>query len=199
MALAQLRESIVNNWTLANYAKQYGLNDRIRFQEGFSMEGKGSTKVHADVLEAYVAALILQSPEDGFAIAEAWLNELWAPKLQETDLVPELNPQAKSELARMIMGKNIKVEYVDARKPEISTQEKGKTNFFVDVYLTGWGWQYQLLGSGTGWSKGQAGNRAAMAAMANEPLISEVAAAKQAFDTAVRRERELEIVAAAQQ
>ena len=188
--LAQMREALINNHSLAELSRHYGFPERVRVPAAIDVYGKPGTKVQADVFEAYVAAIILQDPDAGFATAEAWLAALWAPKLGEYEREPEINHMAKQDLMRLIMGKGIRVEYLDSRRPEKSSEHKGKTSFFVSVYLTGWGWDRQLLGSGTDWSKGAAGTRAAMDALANEKLIGKITAVKRAFDAAVNAEKE---------
>ncbi|KAI9852055.1 MAG: hypothetical protein M1838_002024 [Thelocarpon superellum] len=186
--LAQIRESLVNNWTLAEYALAYGFDEKIRAPESI-MQNSSGRKVLADVFEAYVAALLLQAPATGFVVVEDWLTQLWAPKLLQHQRIPEVNMEAKQDLAKLVLSKDVKLHYVDQRQPEVSKADKGKTNFFVDVLLTGWGRQRQKLGSGVGWSKNQAGCRAAMDAMANRALIDELTAIKRAYDARVAAQR----------
>ena len=176
--LAQIRESLVNNWTLASFALLYAFDKRVRVPKEYNQRGKTDTKVYADVFEAYIAAIILQSPSTGFATAEKWMSELWASHLHKTTLVPELVCEAKQLLAKKILCKGITVEYKQSKASERSTEEKGKSNFFVDVYLTGWGYKHKRIGSGTGWSVGQAGSRAAMEALSDKALMDEISALK---------------------
>jgi ribonuclease-3 len=58
----------------------------------------------------------------------------------------------------------------------------GMQTYYIGVYLTGWGWQDQHLGSGSGLNKAIAGDEAANRALQNSPLIDQVAAAKAAHD-----------------
>ncbi|KAF2768430.1 ribonuclease III [Teratosphaeria nubilosa] len=89
--LSQLRELLVKNETLVEFARAYGFEKRVRVAgdveamlgDAKDRGNKGLNKVLADVFEAYVAAIILSNGDDGFAIAEKWLTALWAPKLLE--------------------------------------------------------------------------------------------------------------------
>jgi len=79
---------------------------------------------------------------------------------------------------------------VEEREPQIQQHNKGKTMYTLGVYLTGWGWIHQHLGSGSGWNKTEAGNEAAKAALANHPLIDQIAEVKREHDARVKAERE---------
>ncbi|KAF2861942.1 ribonuclease III [Piedraia hortae CBS 480.64] len=87
---SQLRELLVKNETLAEFAKMYNFDSRIpalnqgKAFAGVSKGGKGNKgflKVMADMFEAYVAAVVLDGGDEGFEIAERWLTELWGRKL----------------------------------------------------------------------------------------------------------------------
>jgi ribonuclease-3 len=95
---------------------------------------------------------------------------------------------SKDELAKKIMGKGIKLKYINESPP--IQLDGGIQTFFIGVYLTGWGWKDQHLGSGKGLNKTGAGNEAASKALANRPLIDDIAAIKIAFDEKVKAERE---------
>ncbi|KAK5134908.1 hypothetical protein LTR08_005998 [Meristemomyces frigidus] len=131
---SQLRELLVKNETLADYARGYGFDQRVRVgdmdrmvEDAKERGNKGFNKVLGDVFEAYVAAVVLSDHEDGFAVAEKWMTALWAPKLvdaaaKERYLTPGLNilhdgpnqakadmlgvynPTAKAELQRRLLG-----------------------------------------------------------------------------------------------
>jgi len=190
--LSQIRESLVKNETLASYAISYGFDRKLEIPQKVreTMRPKSWTKTLGDVFEAYVAAVVLSSPETGFSEAEAWLSMLWEDKLTGQDGT-EFNPHAKAELMRKLMGKGIKIEFKEEREPQILKNE-GKSRFFVGVYLRGWGWENQHLGSGVGFSKGEAGLRAATQALTNVPLVDEIAAVKKAYDEEVKAKRELD-------
>jgi ribonuclease-3 len=101
--LSQVREQLVSNRTLADYACAYGFDARARLAAGLheqqqqqrlqqqqreQQHGGGSgggagtqVKMYADIFEAYVAAVVLDEPATGFATAEAWLLSLWRPRV----------------------------------------------------------------------------------------------------------------------
>ncbi|KAI9774926.1 MAG: hypothetical protein M1840_000142 [Geoglossum simile] len=191
--LSQVRESLVKNETLANYAISYGFDRKLGIPQKVreTMTPKSWTKTLGDVFEAYVAAVVLSSPETGFSEAETWLSMLWEDRLVGQDGT-EFNQNAKAELMKKLMGKGIKIEFREEREPQVLKKE-GKARFFIGAYLNGWGWKNQHLGSGVGLSKGDAGIRAAMQALANVPLVDEIAAVKKAYDDEVRAKRELEV------
>ncbi|KAL4879990.1 ribonuclease III domain-containing protein [Aspergillus karnatakaensis] len=177
--ISQIRELLVKNETLAQFATNYGLDSRACVPQDHSSQQKRWTKVRGDIFEAYVAAVILSHP-GGYFVAEAWLSQLWSSKLGSLE---ESNPniQFKQILAGKIMGKGAKLRYMDER--EYVQHEGGTQTFFVGVYFTGWGWDNQHLGSGQGTNKKVAGNMAAAHALKNEALINEIVTAKAQHET----------------
>ncbi|KAI1968991.1 hypothetical protein LOZ39_003611 [Ophidiomyces ophidiicola] len=185
--MSQIRELLVKNETLAQFSEQFGFDKRVNIAPEIRQQPKRWVKVKGDVFEAYVAAVVLSEPINGFDFVENWLTRLWTPillKVQPEDQASHY----KEFLAKKVMGKGIKLRYIN-ESPPIS-REKGIQTFFIGVYLTGWGWQDQHLGSGTGLNKGAAGNSAAKQALDNHPLIDEIHAAKTSFDEKVKAERE---------
>ncbi|KAK5732572.1 hypothetical protein LTR17_010387 [Elasticomyces elasticus] len=91
--LSQLRELLVKNETLAEYARAYGFDKRVQVAEMERMMAvasekngpgnKGFNKVMGDVFEAYVAGVVLSNGEEGWGVCEKWMTALWAPKLVE--------------------------------------------------------------------------------------------------------------------
>ncbi|KAI5212491.1 hypothetical protein AUEXF2481DRAFT_80308 [Aureobasidium subglaciale EXF-2481] len=195
---AQIRERLVKNDTLTHFGMAYNFQDRLKAGEGERELAKASGKILADVFEAYVAAVILSDPVDGFKRAETWLTELWAPiLLREFGPISsdggatfnEYNQNAKQELQQRIVGRDVKLEYLENRPME---QTKHIQRYFVSLFLTGWGYEKQLLGSGEGQNKVEAGNRAAMDAMVKSKDIVEEATNKL---SALREQRRLEAAA----
>ncbi|KAJ9288257.1 ribonuclease III domain-containing protein [Paecilomyces variotii] len=177
--ISQLRELLVKNETLAEFATLYGFDRRAAVPEENIKQPKRWTKTKGDIFEAYVAAVISSNPTSGYEEVENWLSQLWSPKLDcFLDTKPTL--QSKELLAKKIMGKGIKLKYVDERPPVQLLG--GMQTFYVGVYLTGWGWENQHLGSGQGLNKAIAGDNAAREALLNKPLIDEIAAAKRAHN-----------------
>lgn len=169
-----LRESLVKNETLSRFSEAYGLGDRLKHGTHVR-NSKNWPKILADVFEAYVAAVVLSDPESGYGVAESWLTELWAPKLLEFKLKPIENPKARDELSKLLMAKGIKLDYRQERPMEVTA---GQQKFFIGVYLTGWGFENEWLGSGEGQNKSQACVFAAMDALKNRRPIIAVANAR---------------------
>ncbi|TKA74930.1 hypothetical protein B0A49_04099 [Cryomyces minteri] len=187
---AQLRELVVKNVTLAQLAQGYDFGKRVRIsnQEIESAGENAWTKILADVFEAYVAALVLSSPADGFETVEAWLTQLWAPLLVAQEK-PVVNPDAKGALARKLVSRGVKLEYEQERKMEMD-KSTSTQKYFIGVYLTGWGHVKRHLGSGTGQNKVQAGANAAADAMeGNKDLIEACSKIKAEFDLQRKAER----------
>lgn len=181
--LSQKRELLVKNETLAEFSLAYGFDKRANLPKSYSQgqeKHKLWTKTMGDVFEAYVAAVILSDPADGFAVAEAWLTHLWEPKLSQCDNITAWDSNAKVQLASRVMGKGIKIQYRDEAPPNVIKKE-GKVVFQVGAYLTGWGWEEAHLGSGTGLNKNEAGSKAATQALSN-PLTAQIEAVKREFD-----------------
>src|SRR5690606_10445636 len=80
--ISQLRELLVKNETLAEFATDYGFDRRLSVPLDHRGQAKRWIKIKGDVFEAYVAAVILSNPDSGFRSVESWLDELWLPKLR---------------------------------------------------------------------------------------------------------------------
>ncbi|PYH41181.1 ribonuclease III [Aspergillus saccharolyticus JOP 1030-1] len=175
--ISQIREILVKNETLAEFATRYEMDNKASVPSQYADQPKRWTKTQADIFEAYVAGLILSDPVDGYATAEQWLTKLWMPMLDRLgDQKSTLD--AKEALAKKIMGKGVKLHYTDERPP--SRQGKGAQTFYVGVYLTGWGWTNKHLGSGQGTNKAIAGDEAARQALRNASLIDKIVDMKKA-------------------
>ncbi|KAK0285597.1 hypothetical protein LTR35_004937 [Friedmanniomyces endolithicus] len=220
--LSQLRELLVKNETLAEYARLYGFDSRVQVQELERMlehtkdkaGNKGFNKVLGDVFEAFVAAVVLSHGDEGFAVAEKWMQALWAPKLveaarREKYLTPGLglvqeeggvdplrtyNTAGKAELQRMLLGgARVKLEYeVYQRGVELKGDQLGQNKHFIAVYLTGYGYVRKLLGKGEGKNKVEAGNWAAQEAMYGECKGVVEECARQMAETKEKRRKERE-------
>lgn len=195
--MAQLRERLLRNTTLAEYSLRYGFDKRANFPTEFGLGGRpGGTKVAekermkvvADIFEAYVAAVVLSDPETGFNRAASWLKALWAGTLAKEirDLPKAVAKQtdlpAKSRLASLIVVKGVKIRYEDA--PMKKTQRDRHTRaimYTINCYLDGWGETNKLLGWGTAPSKKEAGEKAALCAIENKKLLSVYVAKKKEF------------------
>lgn len=179
--MSQIREELVRNETLGNYTVLYGLDRQLKQGERLKKESTHSwLKIKGDIFEAYVAAIVLSNPSNGFDIAKKWLAELWAPKLDAQSAKPQVSSKSKEDLAKKVLGKGVKINYVDERDPVVH-YGKGKETYYIAAYLTGWGWENQYLGSGEGLSRIAAGQAAAAAALNNHPLIDEIVAKRAEF------------------
>ncbi|KAL2041653.1 hypothetical protein N7G274_005437 [Stereocaulon virgatum] len=184
--LSQQREMLVRNETLADYALAYGFDERAKLPSSMKRGGTDGTKIWTktmgDVFEAYTAAIIIADPENGFQTAEAWLTALWEHKLSTQPITDTqtADPNAKTQLATKVMGKGIKLKYLE-ENPAEELRKEGKLIFHIGAYLTGWGWENVKLGSGKGLNKQEAGARAAADALTN-PLTAQVASVKREYD-----------------
>ncbi|KAL8704043.1 MAG: hypothetical protein Q9201_002781 [Fulgogasparrea decipioides] len=196
--LSQTRQLITCNETLAEFSLRYGFDKRahlppeLKRRQGAS-EDRGWTKTMGDIFEAYLAAVIISDAENGFAIAEKWLAELWEPLLSS-----QVNPQVadaktKQVLATKIMSKGTKINYRDHGLPKNSNL-KGKSVFSVGIYYTGLGYTDLFLGSGQGSNKAEAGYDAASKAL-KHPQLKEIMAKKKEFDARSRAEKEQRLAA----
>jgi ribonuclease-3 len=189
--LSMLRELLVKNETLCEYALGYGFDRRLSAPESH-MDGQSKlfVKTMGDIMEAYVAGVILSDPKDGFQRVEAWLTELWAPKLENKNVEFKSDKLSKQKLQQTLGGKYTKIEYLDEGERE--EVEKGLFRYYISVFFTGWGWTKQYLGTGEGFNKTEAGNQAAARALANRPLIDDIARKKQAYDAESKAKKEME-------
>ena len=178
--LSQQREMLVKNETLAEYALAYGFDEKAKL------------KTLGDIFEAFVAAVIISDPEQGFQVAEAWLSALWESKLgsQKCEDTEMVDLDAKQQLWNKLGGTDIRIESRD-EGPPVEIRREGKLIFQIGIYLTGWGWEDQHLGSGKGPNKRVAGQKAAANAMVN-PLTAQVASVKRDYDARVALERSVQ-------
>ncbi|KAJ5095170.1 Ribonuclease III [Penicillium argentinense] len=174
--ISQIRELLVKNETLANFADMYGFSRRANVPSDYTSQPKRWTKTKGDIFEAYVAAVILSDHVDGYTVADKWLASLWLPKLNELGHQKSVL-RSKEQLAKEIMAKGIKLDYIE-EQPSLHQKGTGTQTFFIGVYLTGWGWNRKHLGSGQGPSKSAAGDEAAKDALQNTHLISQISSAK---------------------
>ncbi|KAL9101522.1 MAG: hypothetical protein Q9163_003218 [Psora crenata] len=197
--LSQQREMLVKNETLAEYSVAYGFDQRVQLSHKYKDKGfskaKLRTKLLGDVFEAYVAAIIVSDPQNGFQVAETWLQSLWETKLaaQKPIETQVMDPDAKASLSRMVMGRGIKVEYREEMEPTLKNEE-GKAWFHMGVFLTGWGFDDVRLGGAMGLSKQEAGQNAAADALKRE-LTAQIAGIKRDREQKAQEMRDGEMTA----
>ncbi|KAI9735195.1 MAG: hypothetical protein M1834_001785 [Cirrosporium novae-zelandiae] len=185
--LSQLREMLVKNETLAEWALAYGFDKRAIIPPGIlDCNGKKSyNKVWGDIMEAYVAAIILDDDENGFRTAETWLLKLFTLKLEEVNPQGNVNKSSKEALQRLLVSKGVRITYKD-----IPTHSR-EAEYFQGVYLNGWGYEDEFLGHGGGKSKQEAQQAAAAYALSNNTVfVSKVNAIKKKFDEKTREKRQ---------
>lgn len=151
--LCSWRERLVENIALAKFSEAYGFPDQLKCKIVFDKQSKAWKKVEADIFEAYVAGVVLSDPENGFATAEKWLDELWAPQLLNFQEKVVENARARDDLQKLLVVNGIQLNYKE-EKP--MTMEQGLQRYYLGVYLTGWGYEDEWLGSGDGQKKAQA-------------------------------------------
>ncbi|KAL9093291.1 MAG: hypothetical protein Q9165_004032 [Trypethelium subeluteriae] len=191
--LANTRENLVCNNSLANLSRKYGFDRKVTCTPSVK-DDPAFYKVVADVFEAYVAAIILGDPEHGFETAETWLTALWEPQLAQIDKAEAksvMAGNAKEELRKMVVSPGVKIEYLETRSMQYN-KAKGESHFYYGCYVTGWGYEKKRLGTGTGTSKSAAGNNAAQNAMETEAaLLQDMTKQKAVFDEKRRQERNI--------
>ncbi|KAG9196126.1 ribonuclease III [Alternaria panax] len=187
--LCTWRERLVENLNLGKFSVAYGFPDRLKHRAVWDKKSKQYQKVVADIVEAYVAAVVLSDPENGFEAAEAWLTELWAPQLLNFREKIIENPQARDELNRLVLGKGVKLTTKEERP--MTYDANSVQCYHIGIYITGWGYKDEWLGSGHGQNKVQAGVAAAADALKrNGPVLQEAARQKNELRAAQLKDKE---------
>ncbi|KAI0403485.1 ribonuclease III domain-containing protein [Xylaria palmicola] len=163
---------------------------------GTSASKKERKKILGDLLEAYAAAAIL-GDTGGLPRVITWLKLLWGSNLKHeindqhkksisqggpgsingegrphktTSSQPSPNVPAKAALLQAIGAKGVAVSYRDAGNPK-KDRNSGLPWFTVGAYYNGLGETDLCLGYGSGLSKKDAGEKAALNALENKKLI----------------------------
>ncbi|PHH53917.1 Ribonuclease 3 [Ceratocystis fimbriata CBS 114723] len=202
---AQLRESLVKNTTLAGYFRQYSFGKYARVPperqratlSNVPDSDKETIKVQGDMFEAFVAAVVLSSPEYGVARVSEWLKLLWARTLgkQLRDLGKSTTGTGAQELgeggmdtklgAKTRLANHIQVPGVLLEYRDMACKKKDRdTNlplYSVGLFLTGWGEKEKMIGMATALSKKEAGQKAALQALDSNKLMKQYHAKKRAF------------------
>jgi ribonuclease-3 len=188
-SLCSWRERLVENQALGKFSEAYGFPDRLNHKGiAWEKDSKAWKKVVADIFEAYVAAVVLSDPENGFSTVEKWLDELWAPQLLGFKEKVVENLRARDDLQRLIVVNRIEIKY---REEQPMVMEQGKQKYFLGAYLTGWGYEDEYLGSGHGQNKAQACISAAADALKrNNAALQDAARQKKELMEVRAKERE---------
>ena len=175
----RLREELVRNRTLAEFSRRYNFRAQLRFEPGLIERGAAGTweKILADVFEAYVAAVVLDDPVNGFATAEAWMIALWAPLIEDieqgrSDLDLVENAKNFKEILNSQIGsaKGVAINYEQIGEMWY-TKDRSTQQYRIGCYVTGWGYEKALVGVGVGQSKREAGSHAAEQALKSDPNV----------------------------
>lgn len=203
--MSSLRETLVCNKSLAGIARRYHFQDRLQMDAVVrnNLKPKSVEKMMADMVEAYIAAIILADPASGFSRAEAWLTDCWAAEgLLQQDAVAQdaggrdavnLRENMKDKLHSLI-GHRTKLDYRDVvlndpARPQVAG---------VRLFLTGYGYHEKEIGYAEGVGKKEAGMLAAKNAMdVNKTLVDECAEIKRK-GVQERRERAMQSEQASQ-
>lgn len=185
---AKLRESLVQNATLAQFAVFYHFQDRVKTDVSMARaKDKMKEKVLADVFEAYIAGVVLADDEGGFARAETWLRGCWTATtlLDDTTIARFLGGEAaasgfvenpKDRLWGLIAERDVKLDYVDEPMGEL---KNGDQRRHVAIYLTGYEYERKKIGSAIGVGRKEASMLAAKCALEdNKDLIGQCAETK---------------------
>lgn len=184
--MSTLRESLLRNHVLCDFSRMYGFDKKLLIGPSLSeITRENLIKIHADIFEAYVAAVILSNDDyhKGFEKVRVWLTALWEPMLAKLGMPASMSTasinRSKEDLARAVLVKGIKLNYVNEKSP-VQIKSRGLTTYFMGVYLTGWGYDNQHLGSGEGPSKTEAGQAAAKNALQSY-LMDDIKAKRTAY------------------
>lgn len=215
---SQLREQLVKNVTLADYARKYGFEKRAKLPphlSGDSQYGmKDQDKIMGDIFEAYVAAVVLSDPENGVSRASEWLKSLWAMTLskeikQEDRNVNKLDSplwrlrgavgdvETRAVTAVELNAKEKLQMALSSKVSKLSYKDLGPPKkdpnnklavFTVGVFLTGWGEFDKQIGFGSAISKKEAGMKAADMALKNKSTMCKYLEKKKISDALLERE-----------
>lgn len=221
--MAQFRERIVKNETLASYARSYNFHKKVILppdRRNLPPDAKPLVKIFGDVFEAYAGAVILSDPEGGLDHAAAWLKSLWAGSLapdilaqerrnveaatvalsaasspSRSSQVVQLSLPAKDRLQAAIGCKGMKLYYKDCG-PEKTDRHSGLPLFTVGLYLDDSnedGVTGKQMSFGSGLSKKDAGQKAAEMMIANKKMMKYYEERKKRFEEELKKQKEAEL------
>lgn len=205
--LSQLRELLIKNTTLGGLAKKYGLLEKAILPIEVRNSMERMKKVPGDIMEAYIAAVILADPEEGTQRIGTWLRDVFSMTIKDqikslakdesrqavprgpdsttttTPTQPSIEP--KVQLQNLIGVPGVKFRYEDdLAGPKSDKYNKKLKAFSINLYMDGWGVTNKWLGRGTGLSKKDAGKNAALMALNNASFIKKYADKKAALAAA---------------
>lgn len=118
---SHIRETLIKNVTFARYAKNYGLDKRLKLPDSFTQgphraNDEKHIKVLGDVFEAYVGAVVLSDPAYGLSRAMQWLKDLWSMEISHL-IVAEENNRAHNAIQSPIWSLGSRAQIVDQPDP----------------------------------------------------------------------------------
>lgn len=160
--MSQARSALVNNNRLTDWALMYKFDQKLRTLVSDEAFKKGNMKMYADVFEAYIGALFVEGKMQQI---QKWLGALAQPVLDQIDNKSKadapLNKSAKADLYSLIG--------CAASSPKYITKDLG--DGLAKPYVVAVEMEGEELGRGAGPNIRDAGLRAAMNALSNQPAI----------------------------
>jgi len=127
---SQLRERLIKNITLADYARQYSFEKFAKIPKEIIGNSKHAakdqdfTKIMGDIFEAYVAAVILSDAENGVPRATEWLKQLWSMTLKKEIVNEEKSRMKYDSPMWRLRGDISKVEAAEAAPVQLGPKEQ---------------------------------------------------------------------------
>jgi len=127
---SQIRERLVKNAILADYARQYGFEERAKVPDAILGATKHPAKAHervkilGDIFEAYVAAVVLSDPESGVARATEWLKSLWAMTISKEILHQERHGEKLDSPLWRLRGSKASVEEKPSQQSALNAKDR---------------------------------------------------------------------------
>jgi len=197
-----MRERLLCNAKLSEYALHYGFDKRAVLPEEFRGNGRGNggnkatqkerQKVLGDIFEAYVGALIRSGP-DGDTNAIRWLKALWsmeiASEIREEYRLRTAATQgvdrdrsAKDRLVGLIGCPGVKIRYDDIPGNKLKLDKKNHLPLFhVGLFVDAWGKTNEQLATASALSKKEAREKAATRAIENKKIMKFYVEKKKAY------------------
>jgi ribonuclease-3 len=126
---SQLRERLVKNITLADFARQYGFEQRAVFSVERanvwdSAKDHDKTKILGDIFEAYVAAVVLSDPKDGVVRVSEWLKGLWGMTIRKEILTEERSGVKMDSPLWRLRGDAAPIEIISSEPKMLSAKDQ---------------------------------------------------------------------------
>lgn len=198
---SSIREMLVKNETISQYALHYGFEARLNVPDEFLVgsdpkhkaKNGSKMKVLADVFEAYVAAVIQSDPQHGVNRVAAWLKSLWTTtigswiaeeeirKAEAKKVTSAPNITVMDRLAQQIGYQGRRIQYKDEELPR--RNEQGLPMFRITCYIgdAAGNETPRKLGEGISKNKKEGRAMAAQDVLNNAGLLKQLVEEKAAF------------------